>query len=395
VSSTGGSVSAYIGGKAAVVIAAVAIAAGAVVVPVVTGGGSGPACTGAAVTTGTFAARVTGASPGDVLCLSSGNYGTWTGANKAITVTAGAGQSPVMKLDFDISMGGLVVDAMTQMQANIGTSAGNFTISNSQFTKPASGTYPAMIYVDRSASTAITIGPGNTFADSGACTLYDTRARIALWGTSTNMVITGNTFGQYHTTNGGGSADGIRADGPGARITANKFYAITDADPCHADPIQWPAGGNTTEVDHNIFDNTGGFVVSYFGAWDGQSNLNIHDNVFKGSGLTSQFIGVYSDTNSQVHNNVFTNENGSIGGDNIASGTRAYDNVMGGTPGGVTGWTFDHNLVSATLTGTGNVVGSATFVGGDPEVLGSWCLTGASAGATASTTGGKVGLTGC
>ena len=52
-------------------------------------------------TPATFAAQVAAATPGQTICLASGNYGTWTGTNKAITIRAAPGANPVIGLNLN------------------------------------------------------------------------------------------------------------------------------------------------------------------------------------------------------------------------------------------------------------------------------------------------------
>jgi hypothetical protein len=92
-----------------------------------------PTCTGADVTTSTFASRVSGAAAGDVLCLTSGNYGTWSGTNKAITITAQTGASPQMQISFGSGDANFTLDGMTGMGGPISAGASNITIKNSTF----------------------------------------------------------------------------------------------------------------------------------------------------------------------------------------------------------------------------------------------------------------------
>ena len=52
------------------------------------------------VTPSTFASAVSSAAPGATICLASGDYGTWSGTDKAITITPVAGATPQMGISF-------------------------------------------------------------------------------------------------------------------------------------------------------------------------------------------------------------------------------------------------------------------------------------------------------
>ena len=47
-----------------------------------------------------FASQVSAATVGQVICLASGDYGTWNGTNKAITITKQSGATATMRIDF-------------------------------------------------------------------------------------------------------------------------------------------------------------------------------------------------------------------------------------------------------------------------------------------------------
>src|SRR4051812_10554361 len=51
-------------------------------------------------TPGTLAAQVSAAGAGDTICLATGNYGTFQGTNKQVTIRAADGASPSMRYAF-------------------------------------------------------------------------------------------------------------------------------------------------------------------------------------------------------------------------------------------------------------------------------------------------------
>ena len=84
-------------------------------------------------TPSTFAAQVNAATAGQTICLATGNYGTWTGTNKAITIAAASSASPQMQVSFGSGDSGFTLDGMTAMGGNI-AGASNVTIKDSTFT---------------------------------------------------------------------------------------------------------------------------------------------------------------------------------------------------------------------------------------------------------------------
>ncbi|MEJ0073160.1 MAG: hypothetical protein WDN27_03735 [Candidatus Saccharibacteria bacterium] len=85
-------------------------------------------------TSATFAAQVNAAIAGQTVCLATGDYGTWTGTNKAITIKAADGATPQMKVNFDAGDSSFTLDGMTEMGGFINGSS-NITIKNSKFSR--------------------------------------------------------------------------------------------------------------------------------------------------------------------------------------------------------------------------------------------------------------------
>ena len=80
-----------------------------------------------------FASRVLAASGGQTICLASGNYGTWSGTNKAITIAAASGASPQMVIAFKSGASAFTLNGMTNLSGTI-DGGSNITIQNSAFT---------------------------------------------------------------------------------------------------------------------------------------------------------------------------------------------------------------------------------------------------------------------
>ena len=96
------------------------------------GGGGGGTCNLNA-TPSNFASQVSAASASQTICLASGNYGTWSGTNKAITVMAASGASPTMQVDFGSGDKGFTMSGIGGMGGTITNGASNITITQSTF----------------------------------------------------------------------------------------------------------------------------------------------------------------------------------------------------------------------------------------------------------------------
>ena len=68
-------------------------------------------------TPSTFASEVSAASAGQTVCLASGNYGTFQGTNKAITIRAAAGATPTMRYQFGSGDSGFTLTGLSGMGA--------------------------------------------------------------------------------------------------------------------------------------------------------------------------------------------------------------------------------------------------------------------------------------
>ena len=66
-------------------------------------------------TPSSLASEVSAASAGQTICLETGDYGTWNGTNKALTITAASGASPQMTINFGSGDSGFTLDGMRGM----------------------------------------------------------------------------------------------------------------------------------------------------------------------------------------------------------------------------------------------------------------------------------------
>ncbi len=57
------------------------------------------------------------------MCINSGNYGTWTGTNKAITIRAADSATPQMKINFGSGDSSFTLDGISNMGGPINAGA--------------------------------------------------------------------------------------------------------------------------------------------------------------------------------------------------------------------------------------------------------------------------------
>ena len=84
-------------------------------------------------TPSSFASQVSAASAGQTICLASGNYGTWQGTNKAITIRGASGSTPTMRVSLGSGDSGFTLDGVSGMGGTVSAGAANITIENSTF----------------------------------------------------------------------------------------------------------------------------------------------------------------------------------------------------------------------------------------------------------------------
>ena len=82
---------------------------------------------------GTLASKVAKAKPGQTICLKTGDYGTWNGTDKRVTLRRARASRPTMRVNFGPGDGGFTLDGMSGMGGTIDGGARNITIRNSSF----------------------------------------------------------------------------------------------------------------------------------------------------------------------------------------------------------------------------------------------------------------------
>jgi hypothetical protein len=173
------------------------------------------------VTTSTFASELAAATDGETICLATGDYGTWTGTSKNVTITADAAASPVMKLDLDSADGNFTLDGIGGLGGS-SQRAHDYTIRNSTFTSPLN----------------LRANQDNVLLESNEHdwnAVYDgtINAKIFLWedgGGTSGVTIRDSTFRN-------GDLDGIHLN-VGATIQDNTFQHRCDVGTNHTDAIQ-------------------------------------------------------------------------------------------------------------------------------------------------------------
>lgn len=329
-------------------------------------------------TTANFAAQVSAASAGQTVCLENGNYGTFAGTNKAITIRAASGASPQMKVNFSNGDTGFTLDGMTDMGGDITGTATNITIKNSTFTgRIRIGTSTANANIMLDGNTHMNITPGT----------QDFAGRVHLDATGSPCGIT-----VKNSTLGGGFADGVRADCDGVQILNNRFIDFQDQEPYHADPIQI-YGGRNVVVRSNFFSNNGPGAnvgaAAFIMVTSSGDGLIVEDNVFRAGGYTYIIIG---GNNALVQHN--TAEAGACGFGqpcgqySVGSGGTFHNNIIARQPGG----TSQNNMIfgGGTIGGT-NFAGTPQYVG-PLDTYAGWNLAPGSPGIGRATGGSNVGI---
>jgi hypothetical protein len=306
-----------------------------------------PGCSLSA-TPSNFAAQVNAATAGQAVCLASGNYGTWTGTNKAITVRAASGATPQMKVNFGSGDAGFTLDGMTGM-GGVVNSASNVTIENSVFTSAIDfGGNNQNVVLDRS-----TFNWNEASAQTGGDIKINVESSGSHSLSSPSVTVSNNTI-----TNG--DLDGVRVGTvTGLLVLNNHFENLCDQGHNHTDNIQFYGTSSQVRIAGNYIHEDCG--TQGIAAYDGGTNgIVIENNVVD---IPRPWgIELYADRNSIVRHNTVVyrpDSNCSFGGltcgkidinrksaDPAGTGTQVYDNLAQvGFQNGSTGTA--HNNVSS------------------------------------------------
>ena len=339
-------------------------------------------------TTSTFASEVSAATAGQVICLAAGNYGTWTGTNKAIFVRPASGAAVTMGFNFTTGDSGFTVDGVTTPGGNITNGAKSITIKNSKFT--------GHMILDGLANSNVVLDH-NTHDGITTCSSCDPAMVHLAYGSSTpsGVTISNSLFAN-------GNADGIQT-GVGVNIINNEFRNIKEngpSDTAHTDAIQL-LGASGSVVRGNYIHHSADGIVAY----DGISNALIENNVID---LVNGRWGIelYSDNGSTIRHNTLVYNTGCAyapcglivldhkSSDPAGKGTIVQDNVATEVSlnNGSTVAKRDHNMVRRNV-GSGDVLGTPSYTGGSaPTTWTGFHLASSSPGAKSSTAGTAVGI---
>lgn len=331
-------------------------------------------------TTSNFASQVSAATTGQTICLATGNYGTWAGTNKAITIAKQAGATPSINLDFNTGDSDFTVDGMDIGSANIMNGAKNITIRNSDFsdTLLIDGVANGNILVDSS-----------TFMnqDNNAnCSARPARIHLAYGSDAPSGVTVQNSVFD------GGNKDGIQT-GVGLTIRSNIFRNIREksaSDCAHTDAIQG-VGASNMVVTGNLFHNNADGIVEFEESTNWTVTHNACYNIDRGACVT-----LYSDRNSTVEHNTAKGINAleldRKSANRTGSGTIFRNNVGGLSANSGSATSINANNLFSGASAP-NINGSPTFVGGaNPTTWAGFKLASGSPGANAGSDGKNVGI---
>jgi hypothetical protein len=320
---------------------------------------------GAAVlpaTPATFGGVFAAAQGGDVIELTSGNYGAFAGGQKPapVTIRAAAGQSPEMAIGFT-NASNLRLEGMTLDNVNISGSTNNVTIAASRFTQSvtvdASSMLNANVVFDR-----------DTFDGISACgSCYE--GRLSVRGNSNTapvgVAVTNSHFGN------GGCSDGVQIIGKayGVQIgPGNEFSGIKQSGcAAHVDSVQL-YGSRATQIVGNYFHDNDTIIM----APDGGDHEVVTDNVMVGGGFVPAVQFGHHDGTVFAHNtamNIDVNSYVSGPDSDPNRNVQLRDNVMVNgslNADGCQACSVAYNLFSSSgkAKGTNTIVAGPSFVGG-------------------------------
>lgn len=279
-----------------------------------------------------FGSEVAAAATGQTVCLTTGDYGSWRGTNKAITVTAAPGNTPTMQVDFASGAAGFTLDSMSGVNGTISSGASNVTIQNSTFNQQL---------VIQGSVTNIVINHNNL--------TYPVQSQPSGANSKIFLDTDGGAAGSAVTIENNdiqnGDLDGVNIGaGNGAAIVGNVFANLCDRNVNHTDNIQFDGGSTGTLIARNYVYEAQNCPTQGITAYDGGIHgLLIEDNVVdiprdwgielysdQGSTVLHNTLVWHPKTYSEFHTGGGT---GQIGIDRksqdpAGSGTQIYDNIV-------------------------------------------------------------------
>jgi hypothetical protein len=344
-------------------------------------------------TTANLLTQVAATPPGNTVCLAPGNYGTWNGTNKAITLRPELGAAASMHLNFGVNAANFTIDGLTITSGSmIGNASGphDITVRNSTFTGPLviDGVENADILLDNNTH--------NDIDNNANCTATPARIHLS-YGSNTPSGVT-----IQNSLMDGGNTDGIQA-GTGFTALNNEFRNIHEKDAldcAHTDTIQL-IGAKGSVLRGNYIHHSADGIVAY----DGVDSAIIENNVID---LVNGRYGIelYTDNGSIIRNNTLKYGTGCAYvpcgqivldrkmSDPPGSGTIIENNIASGIDlnGGSTAAVNRNNMMRSGATGS-NFSGTPAYVGGgSPTTYNGFKLANGSPGRGASTSGTDVGI---
>jgi hypothetical protein len=323
--------------------------------------------------------------------MASGNYGTWTGVSKQITVRPGNGASVTMSGSFGNGDSGFTVNGQSPDGTGHLTMAGldiiaapgptNIAVVNTKFSDnvdidgPTSSNHSNILFDHDDLS----------WTSMSAVTGTSGKIRLPYNGGTHSGVTVQNSY------IANGDEDGIQT-GTGLDILHNEFTNLCDVDLNHTDNIQFVFGGSSGRIAGNYIHET--CTTQGITSYDsGTNGMVIEDNVVD----IHRAWGIewYSDTNSIIRHNTVVYHGGACyynsacgyisidrkPADPAGTGTQVYDNIaLVSVDDGSTTARNDHNYNGADVT----------FVGPTTSYAG-YKLTSTSAGHLAADDGTNLG----
>ena len=342
---------------------------------------------------GNLAAVFAAANPGDVIQLAAGDYGTFSGGQKAgvVTIQPAPGAAASMEVSFS-NAANINLQGLTIAGATISGSSRNITIGTSQITKmstvDASSMASAGIVFDRDTFDGIDVTASS----------YEGRLSVrgANNGAPVGVAVTNSHFGNGGCSDGVqivGGANGVQV-GPGNEFSGLKQGSCAP----HVDSIQL-YGSSHTQIVGNYFHDDDTIIM----APDGGESEVMADNVMVGGGYVPA-VQLGSHRGSQFVHNTVKNIDVHMdhkSGASPSSGGVVRDNVfVNGTTnasdaGNCTGCTVSYNLFSSngSSTGVAALIGAPAFVGGaNPTTYAGFLLAPGSPGKTTASDGTDRGI---
>ncbi len=232
-----------------------------------------------------LSSAVSAASAGQTICLGDGSYGTWSGANKAITLRAAPGVTATMAVDLGAGDSGFTLDGLSGMGGMVTAGAHDFVIRNSTFTS-------AIVF---------DVANANILLDHNS---HDWNAVYD--GSGNGKIIIGSSVGDYsgvtvqNSTIRDGDLDGVHI-GAGVNVLNNVFANLCDRNTNHTDNIQFE-GARGGRIAGNYVYAGADCMTQGITSYDSNTfGVTIEDNVVD---IRRPWgIEFYSDTNSVIRHN--------------------------------------------------------------------------------------------